>query len=66
MKITFNGASRELSSGTSVAQLLAQLDINPRYVAVELNLEVVPRESHDQTSLSDGDQIEIVTLVGGG
>ena len=66
MRIEFNGESREAADGTTVAQLLEQLKIAPRHVAVELNLEVVPRERHAETVLRDGDRLEVVTLVGGG
>ncbi|MFO0902439.1 MAG: sulfur carrier protein ThiS [Pirellulales bacterium] len=66
MRIEFNGESREAADGTTVAQLLEQLKISPRHVAVELNLEVVPRERHAETVLRDGDRLEVVTLVGGG
>jgi sulfur carrier protein len=48
-----------------VADLLQQLGA-PRFVAVELNLEVIPRARHAETILKDGDKIELVTLVGGG
>ena len=43
-----------------------ELGINNRYCAVERNRELVPRETHPQCQLQEGDQIEIVTLVGGG
>ncbi len=66
MKILFNGQPRETEDDITVAQLLRQLDLTPRHVAVEVNLEVVPRTQHDQHSLRDGDRLEIVTLVGGG
>ncbi len=46
--------------------LLAALDLNPRKVAVELNLEIVPRSLYAQTALADGDRIEIVHFIGGG
>ena len=49
-----------------MADLLAELDLNVRHVAVELNLELVPRAQHADCPLSEGDQLEVVTLVGGG
>jgi sulfur carrier protein len=64
-KIIVNGESRMLSENTSVAQLLEQLSAS-RYVAVEVNGEVVPRRQHAATLLRAGDQVELVTLVGGG
>ncbi len=66
MRITFNGEPRELSDGATVGQLLAELKAPVRHVAVEVNFEVIPRERHDTTSLREGDQVEVVTLVGGG
>jgi len=50
----------------TLAVLLQQLDMKPKYVAVERNLELVPRGRHAECVLQAGDQLEIVTLVGGG
>ena len=66
LNITVNGAGRTVPDGTSVEILLGLLGLQPRFLAVELNRRVVPRGEHRQTVLSDGDQIEVVTLVGGG
>ncbi|MBR59172.1 MAG: thiamine biosynthesis protein ThiS [Myxococcales bacterium] len=66
MNIIYNDLTRELSEGTTVAELIQQLDLEPRFVAVEVNFEVIPREKHAQHVLHDGDKLEIVTLVGGG
>lgn len=66
MNITLNGELREVASGTTVAQLLESLRLDPRTLAVEVNLDVVPRGRHAQCVLNDGDRLEIVTLVGGG
>ena len=66
MKLTINGEDREFSSTLTVASLIAQLDMKPDRVAVELNRDLVPRERWDQTQLSDGDKLEIVHFVGGG
>ncbi len=66
MKIFFNGQSREVSDGMTVAQLLRQFDLEPRHVAVEVNLELVPRDRHQDFVLKAGDRLEVVTLVGGG
>jgi sulfur carrier protein len=66
MQIFFNGEPREVSEDTTVAQLLRQLELKPRYVAVEVNLELVPRERHASHVLQAGDRLEVVTLVGGG
>jgi thiamine biosynthesis protein ThiS len=66
VKITVNGQATEVPQGTSLGDLLRQLQINRQHVAVERNADLVPREHHDACVLSDGDQLEIVTLVGGG
>ena len=66
MNVTVNGAAREIAPATTLAELLRALELNPRFLAVERNLEVVPRTEHDACVLRDGDELEIVTLVGGG
>jgi sulfur carrier protein len=66
MQITVNGKPRELEAGTTVAALLESLGLEPRGLAVERNLELVPRAEHSTTALRAGDRIEVVTLVGGG
>lgn len=66
MNIVVNGQSRQVADGMTVAELLDTLNLATRYVAVEVNLEVVPRQTHAQRQLADGDRLEIVTLVGGG
>jgi sulfur carrier protein len=66
MKIQVNGDWRELPDGSSVTTLLNELGVKQPHVAVELNLEVVPRAQHQATTLRDGDRLEVVTLVGGG
>jgi sulfur carrier protein len=66
MTIQVNGESRELPSGSTVAALLGSLGVTQPHVAVELNLEVVPRAQHGETVLREGDRLEVVTLVGGG
>jgi sulfur carrier protein len=66
MNITVNGQPREVPPGTTLAALLEQMNLESRYVAVEVNLDVVPRARHAQCLLGAGDQLEIVTLVGGG
>jgi thiamine biosynthesis protein ThiS len=66
MKILVNGKPSEVDAGTTVAQVLATLEIETRQVAVEVNCDLVPRKCHAEHLLRDGDKIEIVTLVGGG
>jgi sulfur carrier protein len=66
MQITVNGATRDLEVGATVATLLESLGLEPRGLAVERNLELVPRIEHATTKLAAGDRVEVVTLVGGG
>lgn len=64
--IVFNGHDRQVDAGVSIEQLLKQAEINSRFVAVELNGEIVPRNQRDQRILQPRDVLEVVTLVGGG
>ncbi|HBA40891.1 MAG: thiamine biosynthesis protein ThiS [Deltaproteobacteria bacterium RIFCSPLOWO2_02_56_12] len=66
MIVFINGEKREIAAELNVAQLLQELGIRPGRVVVELNRDVVSRESHDTTFLKEGDSIEIVHFVGGG
>lgn len=66
MQIEVNGKPREVDDGMTVAALLSELEVTQPQVAVELNLEVVPRSRHAETLLQQGDRLEVVTLVGGG
>ncbi len=66
MIIDCNGETRDIAPGTTIADLLAELKLNPRQVAVEVNLDVVPRGKHAAHVLRAGDRVELVTLVGGG
>lgn len=66
MHIQLNGEPRELASDTSILQLLEQLDLVGRRVAVELNLDIVPRSAHATTILQPGDRVEVVHAIGGG
>jgi thiamine biosynthesis protein ThiS len=65
MKLTINGEP-QLSSAETLGALVAGLGMKPDRVAIELNREIVPREQWPQTSLHDGDRLEIVHFVGGG
>jgi thiamine biosynthesis protein ThiS len=64
--IIINGSPREVADGATVAQLLGELNVTARHVAVEVNLELVPRQRHGEHRLLPGDRLELVTLVGGG
>ena len=66
MEITLNGEPRTVASGLTVAELIAELELQPKFVAVERNLHVVPQSQDASCQLAPGDRIEIVTLVGGG
>ena len=66
LQITLNGDAHELVQSLSVAALLAELDIDPRRVAVEHNLIVLKRDSFATTMVREGDAVEIVNFVGGG
>lgn len=65
MQLIINGESKEVRA-TTVEELLATFELEPKRVAVELNTKLVKRATFGQTQLSEGDEIEIVTLVGGG
>ena len=66
MQLTVNGESRTLPGVADVAALVSALGLDGRKVAVERNLEIVPRSAYARTALADGDRIEIVSFVGGG
>lgn len=66
MQIEVNGESREVAGGTSVADLVADLELDDRLVVVELNREIVRRTERAAVDLQPGDRVEIVHFVGGG
>ena len=66
MTIRLNGEPYEIAAPLTISDLLASLDIDHRRVAVEHNLIVIKRERYDTTVVDNGDEIEIVNLVGGG
>ena len=66
MRIQLNGESFELPDGQTVADLISRLDLAGHRVAVELNLDIVPRSQHAATVLSEGDRVEVVHAIGGG
>lgn len=66
MTIILNGDKHELSAPVSISDLLRQLDIDERRVAVELNLAVVRKNAYDSSVIKEGDEVEIVNFVGGG
>ena len=66
VEISVNGEPRQVEADCTVAKLLEELKLLPRYLAVERNQQLVPRATHAACVLQAGDAIEIVTLVGGG
>ncbi len=65
--IRVNGKEREIEEGCTLLSLLQKLGVEPgRGVAVERNREIVPKDRYKDVVLEDGDELEIVTLVGGG
>ncbi len=66
MNLTVNGEALMLDGVAHVAALVAALGLDGRKVAVERNLEIVPRSAYERTALEDGDRIEIVHFIGGG
>jgi thiamine biosynthesis protein ThiS len=66
MQISLNGEQREVADGTTVADLLRQLQLETARVAVERNRRIVPLLSRAAERLTEGDQLEVVTFVGGG
>ena len=63
--VKVNGSETSLD-GKTVSELLAEKGYDPKRVAVELNLDIVPKSQYDSTVLKDGDSVEVVSFVGGG
>jgi sulfur carrier protein len=66
VQITLNGEPYQLEQPLSVAELLDQLEVDARRVAIEYNLSILKRYAFPQTIISEGDRLEIVNFVGGG
>ena len=66
LNITFNGDAVEIDGPLAVDQLLANLEIDERRVAVEHNLQILKRAAYGSTMVRDGDRLEVVNAVGGG
>lgn len=66
IEVRVNGERRAMERGATVRTLIEELGFGQKRVAVEINLEVVPRSRHSEHLLADGDVIEIVSFVGGG
>lgn len=66
VSLQVNGESHTCSAATFLPQLLEQLGLNPRLVAVEYNGAIIHRQYWEKTQIQEGDRLEIVTIVGGG
>ena len=66
MRLTVNGKPERLEDVSTLSDLLVHFDLAPIRVAIEVNRALVSRGDFDETALREGDQIEIVTFVGGG
>jgi thiamine biosynthesis protein ThiS len=66
MTLILNGEERDFPGLTTIAALVEALGLDRRKVAVERNLEIVPRSAYQVTAVADGDRIEIVHFIGGG
>jgi thiamine biosynthesis protein ThiS len=66
LSISVNGQHRRVPAGITIAELALELGLEPTRVAVERNLEIVPRSTLAEVTVEDGDDYEIVTFVGGG
>ena len=66
MQIVLNGETRDVADGMTVEALVLTLADDPRGVAIERNLEIVPKAEHGATILQEGDRLEVVQFVGGG
>ena len=66
MNVILNGEPFEMPDGSTVLDLVHKVADDPRGVAIERNLEIVPKSQHGETLLQDGDRLEMVQFVGGG
>ena len=66
ISIQLNGEQRSIPTGLSLKGLLERLQLDPRKVAVERNLEIAPRSDYDAIKIEAGDRLEVVQFVGGG
>ena len=66
MRVTLNGEARDLSEGLTVSDLVDELGLGKRRIAVEVNRDILPRDAYARHALHDGDVVEIVQFIGGG
>jgi len=65
LEIHLNGEQKQVTAA-NIAELLCELDMENRMIAIEQNLEVVPKSKYNETALNNGDRIEVVHMIGGG
>ena len=66
MNITLNGETKPLNDGICLNQLIEELNIQGKRIAVEINQQIIPKSEHASYEIQDGDNIEIVHAIGGG
>lgn len=66
IQIQFNGEPHSIQEGTTLLQLLERFQVESRFCAVEINLDILPKSEYGLYALREGDSVEVVTLVGGG
>ena len=66
MQIILNGEPKNITSGMTLKALVETLGGDPRGIAIERNLEIVPKSEHGTVMLEEGDRLEVVQFVGGG
>jgi thiamine biosynthesis protein ThiS len=66
MHVTLNGEPRHVRDGLTVAELVGDLGLRARRIAVEINLDILARDDYERRALRDGDVVEIVHFIGGG
>lgn len=66
ISLSINGEIEEFEAPLTVAELMQRLGVDPKKVAIERNLAIVPRSQHPHALLEDGDRVEIVEFIGGG
>ncbi|MBL4802091.1 MAG: sulfur carrier protein ThiS [Emcibacter sp.] len=66
IEITLNGDPHQISEGQNLVKLLQELNLDPTKVAIERNLEIVPKTTYQDVTLLKGDKLEIVHFIGGG
>jgi sulfur carrier protein len=66
IRLTVNGAEKRLAPPVTVRALVGEMGMEGKRVAIERNGEIVPRSRYEETTLADGDRLEVVVAVGGG